>query len=146
MQKENFEYRYEIYTVIHHINKGGNKEKLIQRIIRHHNQQENPTTFQDKLRHFLTPTAKVHKNTKPVLTQHYANIFKLVDNFNQMLELLEWPYKTYSPHFVWLVNCIFMITINSWILWNDYNAVENIHATPEGLKQFAKDLLTELFQ
>ena len=42
----------------------------------HYNQQENSTTFQNKLYHFLIPTVKVHKNTKPMLTQHYVNIFR----------------------------------------------------------------------
>jgi hypothetical protein len=113
-------------------------------LLKDFDQQTNPILFSDKLHSFLGPTAAVRGEDKPTITKHYADTFKAVDNFNQLLSLLHWPFKVEKVELVWFINCIILLAINSWSVWKDINAVDSLEDTNVSVKQFVKDLCDEL--
>jgi hypothetical protein len=113
-------------------------------LLKDFDQQTNPILFSDKLDCFLGPTAAVRGEDKPTITQHYADTFKAVDNFNQLLSLLHWPFKVEKVELVWFINCIILLAINSWSVWKDINSVDSLEDTNVSVKQFVKDLCDEL--
>jgi len=106
--------------------------------------QSNPILFSDKLDSFLGPTAAVRGENKPTITQHYADTFKAVDNFNQLLSLLPWRFRVEKVELIWFINCIKLIAINSWSVWKDINSVDLVEDTKLSVVQFVKELCDEL--
>ena len=118
----------------------GKKDKLIQRLIQNEKKMTNPEDMKMKLKSFLELTGAKKESDKPTITSYYADTYKLVDRFNALLGVLQWPYRINQVTLVWWINIIKMITVNAWIVWNDFNAMDNIDNEEESLKQFVKTL------
>ena len=104
----------------------------------------NPNSFKEKLDQFLHPTAVAVNNIKPTIIRHYANTYKLVDNYNALLAILKWPYRSDKVELVWLINSLLMVVVNTWVIWNDMKLVNSIESDEDSLKQFVKKLCDEL--
>jgi hypothetical protein len=124
--------------------KGGLKKDLIDRLMRDNRRRANPKSMADKVKVLLNPVAAVKGTTKPPITQHYANTYKHVDNFNALLGLIQWPYKRMSPHWVWFIDTIRMVTVNAWILWQDKILSGNTEQHVLSLKEFIEEVCNEL--
>ncbi len=116
---------------------------MVGRLIKHYDIQTNPTNSQQRLKSFLTPTAVVQSGTKPTLTTHYADGYKLVDNFDQLLSFIKYPFKLKKPIQVWFIHTILFLVVNSWAIWNDLQAVDSVDNEQESLRQFIQDLCNE---
>lgn len=117
---------------------------MVNRLIKFYDIQTNPNTVQERLESFLTPTAVAQSGTKPTITTHYADGYKLVDNFDQLLSLIKYPFKLKKPMEVWFIHTILLLIVNSWVVWNDLQAVEHVDNNGESLKQFVKNLCDEV--
>jgi hypothetical protein len=106
----------------------------------------NPETVQEKLAAFLSPTAVVESGTKPTLAAYYADHFKLVDNFNALAALIQWPYRINKVEFVWFINSIIMFVVNTWTLWTDTYLATVGEDSKESLKEFVAKLVDELLE
>jgi len=124
--------------------KAGNKNDLLRRLRAREEVLLNPQTIKDKLEAFLNPTAVVQAETKPTLTTHYGEHFKLVDNFNALAAILHWPYRINKVEFVWFINSIIMLVVNAWTLWSDTYMATHEEDPKESLKDFVSSLVDEL--
>ena len=99
-----------------------------------------------KLKSFLNPVGAVVSGVKPPITAYYKESFKNVDNFNQQLGYVKFPYRIGRAETVWFINVIIMLAVQSWLLWNDYYKVDNIEQEEQSLKEFIKSLCDELLK
>jgi len=119
-------------------------DKLIDKIMKHQAVLDNPSTATEKIRSFLTPTGVAMETDIPPLSGLYVDGFKLVDNYDQIMGYLQIPYKLENVYLVWLTYLILTTTLNTWILWNDYNQVGNITDEKQDIYSFIDVLVDEL--
>jgi hypothetical protein len=124
--------------------KGGNKDKLIERLIRNDNNSKNPNTFKLKLSNFLEPTGVVLEGSKPTITLQYADTYKLVDKFNALLGMIDWPFRIKEKTTVWWIHTLKLLVVNAWVMWNDIKAMDTINNEEENLKNFIITLCNSL--
>ena len=105
---------------------------------------EHPKTAMKRIKAFLEPTGVATETNTPILSQHYVDHFKLVDNFDQIMGYLQIPYKIEKVHFVWLIYLVLTATLNSWVLWNDYNQIGNIEDEKQNIYSFINSLVDQL--
>jgi hypothetical protein len=122
----------------------GIKEKLIERLIKAKDVNDDPQIFKEKLKSFLQPTAALADNIKPTITAWYADTFKAVDRFNALLGHLKWNGKMMKKQLVWWYYTFVTLIVNTYLLWNDIKATGSVTDEPSDLKQFVLDLCDEL--
>ena len=78
--------------------------------------KDNPTEFADKIKSLLQPTGTVAANTRPPITEYYRGSFKNVDNFNQLLGFLKYPYRIATPELAWFIHTVKMMAVQTYVL------------------------------
>ena len=81
---------------------------------------------------------------KPTITEYYRNSFKNVDNFNQLLGYLEYPYRIRTPELAWFIHSIKMMAIQTYVLWQDYKHKEPLQDESLSLKEWVKEMRDEM--
>ena len=99
--------------------------------------------IQERLESFLTPTAVAQSGTKPTIADHYGDGYKLVDSFDQLLSFIEYPFQLMKLTEAWFIHTILLLVVNSWAIWNDIQAVDNVDSDLESLREFIEIQYTE---
>jgi hypothetical protein len=82
---------------------GGNKDKLIERLLRHKFRQHQSSDADSKLEQFLQPTASASEDFQPTVNLFYAQTAKSVDRFNSFLGMIKYPMRIVDTN----VSCLF---------------------------------------
>lgn len=98
---------------------GGNKDKLIERLLCHKFRQHQSSDADSKLEQFLQPTASASEDFQPTVNLFYAQTAKSVDRFNSLLGMIKYPMRIGDTKFLWFVYSILMTSINAWVIYSD---------------------------
>lgn len=138
--------KYKSYIFLYLTNTGGNKNKLINALVKHKKTPNREKEYQSKLEELLEPTGMVEDEELPQTIQHYKHTFNGVDRFSAYLGHFPWPYKVEKPEFLFFISCLRMAVINAWLLELNYDG--NVREADDvlSLKNYISKLSNELMQ
>ena len=93
---------------------------------------------------YLEKKGTTSMNSKPTVQQHYASTFNSVDRFNRLLSCLKYLPREKDTDFCLFQSILRVAVIETWALVSDYKYTTNSKPSEQTLKQFAKQLQTQI--
>jgi len=119
LEKKTVEMLKQLMTQRNITHQTGNKQELIERILKFDKRMQNPTRLKDKIDYITIPTLEKSKHGEPVLSKHYSASFNGVDRFDAQLATIKYNYKTVNPEFIWFLALIRFAAVNSHVIYLD---------------------------
>jgi hypothetical protein len=125
---------------------GGNKEDLISRIIHYDSTENKEPSTRQQIDAFLSPKGELAKGKLPEIGQLYYDTFSPVDRYGQFLGYVRYPHRVSKKEIIIVINCLMMISENSWGIYQELSAQNMLEQTEQTWKEYILHLGTALKQ
>lgn len=119
---------------------GGNKEKLVTRLIKHKFKATSADQMMRDINDYIRPRGATCTDSKPVLTDHYTKTFNAVDMFDRYMSSV-----SYNPRAIDRTHCVFtnlvqLTVCQAWALTEDALRDKEVENDVRYVKTFCKNL------
>lgn len=127
------------------LERAGIKRKSMDRSIRKEKKRHLGDSSISSVLKFLDPTGHVQSNDDvPEIIQFYRQSIETMEKFRKLHIEIQYKFRCGSAKLCWLINCLLIAVVNSWVIWLDLHEEEAMEDDSEMLKAFVKQLSDEL--
>ena len=123
----------------------GKKQTLINKLIKHRQQENGKISIQRKMKEYLEPKERATNENQPILTNHYRTSFSAIDKFSQRLGYVEYPHRIGKKSVKILISLLLMASVNTWTIETEMKIDHEEDNSKETFKEYLASLYKHMF-